>query len=108
MTTANNKSGKENIKVYVLTGPETSGIVAHEFKENGKTKWRGFSLDVFRRAIQDPVIRDKYTFDFEFMKDPGKVNYEKIVQNVAAGKYDIAIGGFINTAAREKIVDFLK
>ena len=106
MTTTNNKSGKENIKVYVLTGPETSGIVAHEFKENGKTNWRGFSLDVFRRAIQDPVVRDKYTFDFEFMKDPGKVNYEKIVQNVAAGKYDIAIGGFINTAAREKIVDF--
>lgn len=34
MTTKGEK--KEHIKVFVLTGPETSGIVAHEIKQNGK------------------------------------------------------------------------
>ena len=104
MTT--NEKEKEHIKVFVLTGDETNGIVAHKYKKEGKTDYRGFSLDLFRQVIEEPRMKDKYIFDFEFMKNEGKINYQEIVEQVASGKYDIAIGGFINTAGREKIVDF--
>ena len=104
MTTKGEK--KEHIKVFVLTGPETSGIVAHEFKQNGKVDYRGFSIDLFKAAIKQPHMKEKYTYDIEYMKDKGKINYENIVHRVANGTHDIAIGGFINTAAREKIVEF--
>ena len=97
---------KERIKVFVLTGEETNGIVAHKYKEQGNTDYRGFSLDLFRQVIEEPHMKDKYIFDFEFMKEAGKINYQEIVEHVAVGKYDVAIGGFINTAGREKIVDF--
>ena len=95
---------KERIKVFVLTGPETSGIVAHEYKEDGKVLYRGYSLDIFREAIQETHMKDKYIFDFEFMKD--NISYQEIVEQVAAGKYHIALGSFVNTPEREKIVDF--
>lgn len=105
MTTNGGK--KEHIKVFVLTGPETSGIVAHEVKNSqGDIEHRGFAIDLFNKAIQQPHMKNKYTFDIEFMKDTGKINYDKIVQQVGDGTYDIAIGGFVNTAGREKIVDF--
>lgn len=105
MTT--NGQEKEHIKVFVLTGPETSGIVAHELKNSqGDIEYKGFAIDLFTQAVQQPHMKNNYTFDIEFMKDKGKINYDKIVQQVGDGTYDIAIGGFVNTSGREKIVDF--
>jgi ABC-type amino acid transport substrate-binding protein len=105
MSSKGNK--KEIIKVFVLTGPETNGIVAHKYtKEDGTTDYRGFSLDLFRQAIEHGHLNDKFIFEIVYMKDAGKINYQEIVESVAAGKYDIAIGGFINTPVREKLVDF--
>jgi len=41
------KSGeKELIKVFVITGPETSGIVTYETETNGKKSYSGIAWDI--------------------------------------------------------------
>ena len=77
-----NRQEKEQIKVFVLTGPDTNGIVAHKYvKEDGKTDYRGFSLDLFRQAIEHGHLKDNFTFDFVYMKEEGKINYQQIVEH---------------------------
>lgn len=96
---------RRTIKVFVMTGPATSGIVAHKISHNDKDIYRGYSWDILQNLMKNPTIAKKYDFQITH-SEPGFSNYEKVIKDIKQGTYDIAIGGFLQTFAREKIVDF--
>lgn len=96
---------KENIKVYVMLGPETSGIVT-SFKATHEGKhYKGFLWDVMREIQELPQIKDKYDFEFTF-SEFGKNNYNQSIKDVQSGKYDIGLGSYIHTTEREKMINY--
>jgi len=97
-----NNNQKQEIKAFIVIGPNTSGVVAH--KRQGNT-YNGFSWDLYKKIMEVPFMKEKYIFKNEY-SEFGWTNYSKTVQDVANGKYDIGISGFLHTAEREQIVDF--
>lgn len=96
---------KERIRVYVMVGPETSGVVTTVKEISGEKHYKGFLWDVFKEVRSLPQIKDKYDFDFTF-SESGKNFYGKLVDEVKDDKYDIVIGGYIHTIEREKLINY--
>lgn len=96
---------RKPIKVFVMTGPATSGIVAHKTSFGGKDTYRGYSWDILQKLMKNPTLSKKYDFHITY-SESGFANYEKVIKDIEDGTYDIAIGGFLQTFTREKKVDF--
>ena len=104
--TENTHVGKRTpIKVFVMTGPESSGIVAFKRIVSGKDTYEGYSWEIFEKVSKMPEIAKKYDFHITF-SDPGFTNYEEVIDKIQQGHYDLGIAGFLQTAGREDKVDF--
>jgi len=99
------KKKRKKIRVFVLIGPSTDGIVTHMIKKNEKTIYKGYIWDLFYRVIKLDQIRKNYKFEFTF-SDFGKYNYDDTIKDVSEDKYDIVLGHFKHSLEREKLIDF--
>lgn len=96
-----NVNQKQELNAFCIEG---TGMEARKVEEEGKTIYKGFVLDVFRELTKKGSNLDnKYKFNITY----GKVgSYDKLVEEVAEGKYDFIIGHFTQTYEREKKVNF--
>lgn len=100
-----NNGEKEKIRVFVMVGPKTSGIVTSYKDVLGKRVYSGFAWDVFKEITQLEQIKNKYDFEFIF-SEFGKNNYNQSIQDIGAGKYDIGLGMYIHTMERENLINY--
>jgi hypothetical protein len=99
------KSGeKEVIKVFVITGPETSGIVTYEKEVNGKKIYSGVAWDIVEAIKKLPEF-EKYRFEYTF-SESGYNNYDETVDWVSTGKYDLGIATYVQNKMREHKVNY--
>ena len=99
------KSGeKELIKVFVITGPETSGIVTYETETNGKKSYSGIAWDIVEALKKLPEF-EKYKFEYTF-SEPGYNNYNETVDWVSTGKYDLGLATYMQNKTREHKVNY--
>lgn len=97
--------GKEPIRVYVMYGPDTSGIVASSKIIDGKIAYKGYSWDLFKAISNVSFIKNKYDFKFTF-SELGKNNYNQTIKDANNDKYDILLGSYIHTEEREKLINY--
>ena len=97
--------GKETVRVYVMYGPDTSGIVASSKIVDEKIKYKGYSWDLFQAISNVSLIKNKYDFDFTF-SELGKNNYNQSIKDANDDKYDVLLGSYIHTEEREKLINF--
>ena len=57
---------RQLIRVYVLLGPDTDGIVTHIETKNDQTIYKGYIWDMFYKIIKLDQIRKNYKFEFTF------------------------------------------
>jgi len=99
------KSGeKEVIKVFVITGPETSGIVTYEKEVDGRKVYSGMAWDILQAVAALPDF-EKYKFEYTF-SEPGFNNYTETVEWVSTGKYDLGLATYSQNKKRENIVNY--
>ena len=68
------KSGeKEVIKVFVITGPKTNGVVTYENEVSGQKVYSGIAWDTLEAAKKHPDLK-KYKFEYTF-SEPTFTNY---------------------------------
>ena len=91
-----NNGEKEKIRVFVMVGPKTSGIVTSFKDVLGKRVYSGFAWDVFKEITQLEQIKSKYDFEFIF-SEFGKNNYNQSIKDISNGKYDIGLLIFMRT-----------
>lgn len=96
---------KDVIRVFVMTGPETSGITTTRKIVDGKIFYKGVVWDIFKEITKMPEIKRKYDFKFTFSKY-GFNNYDQSIQDIHNNKYDICIGGYISNTKREELINF--
>lgn len=96
---------KESVRVYVMYGPDTSGIVVSSKIVNGEIKYKGYSWDLFQAISNIPAIKNKYDFNFTF-SELGKNRYNQSIKDANENKYDILLGSYIHTEEREKLINF--
>lgn len=96
---------KDVIRVFVMTGPETSGITTTRKIVDGKPYYKGVVWDIFKEISRMPEIKRKYDFNFTFSKY-GVNNYDQSIQDIHDNKYDMCIGGYISNSKREELVNF--
>ena len=97
-------SEKEIIKVFVITGPKSSGNTTYETEVNGKKIHSGMAWDVIEAVKKLPSFK-KYKFEYTFSK-PGAKNYDEILSWVSTGKYDLGLATFSQTHAREEKINY--
>lgn len=56
---------KEVIKVFVITGPETNGVVTYENEVSGQKVYSGIAWDTLEAAKKHPDLK-KYKFEYTF------------------------------------------
>jgi len=96
---------KQTINVLVMTGPDSNSIEAYKQNEEGKDIYKGYGLDVFRQLTQKGTnLDDKYTFNINYA--PTTKSYDKTIDEVYQGKYDMVIGNYTQTYKRELKVNF--
>tara|TARA_B100000902_G_scaffold302860_1_gene290934 strand:- start:110 stop:1222 length:1113 start_codon:yes stop_codon:yes gene_type:complete len=103
------KNNKEKVKVFVFTGSQVSGIVAHletgkDDKNNTEGYYKGYTWDLFQKMKKLKYLKN-YEFDITF-SEFGFTNYGQIIDEIEEGKYDFAIGQFISSIEREKKINF--
>ena len=91
----NTDKGKEYSVVVLLSG------YPYAFYDKTQETYEGFAVDIMRKLFKDLKLKPKITWIKE--KD---VNFNQTVKDVAAGKYDLAIGNFSMTADRSKKVSY--
>ena len=96
---------RQLIRVYVLLGPDTDGIVTHIETKNDQTIYKGYIWDMFYKIIKLDQIRKNYKFEFTF-SEFGKYNYNQTIEYLKEDKYDIVLGHFKQSFAREKAINF--
>ena len=104
MSSFNNDSIKETIKVFVITGPETSGIVTHVNNINGKKEYSGMAWDIVEELKKLPSF-EKYNFEYTFSKS-GYNNYNETVDWVSNGTYDLGLATYSQNSERESKINF--
>ena len=106
----NNKGGnsgekdKELIKVFVITGPKTSGIVTYEADAFGKKSYSGIAWDIVEAVKKLPDF-EKYRFEYTF-SEPGYNNYNETVEWVSSGKYDLGLAVYMQNKTREHKINY--
>ena len=97
-------SEKEIIKVFVIIGPKTSGVVTYESEVDGEKIYSGMAWDVLEAVKKLPYLK-KYKFEYTFSK-PGYSNYDESADWVSSGKYDLGLGTYTQTLVREEKISF--
>ena len=87
--------GKEYSVVVLLSG------YPYAFYDKTQETYEGFAVDIMRKIFKDLKLKPKIKWVQE--KD---VNFNQTVDDVASGKYDLAIGNFGMTADRSKKISF--
>ena len=87
--------GKEYSVVVLLSG------YPYAFYDKTQETYEGFAVDIMRKLFKDLKLKPK----IKWIKQDD-VNFNQTVKDVAAGKYDLAIGNFSMTADRAKLVSF--
>lgn len=95
---------KEIIKVFVITGPETSGIVTYEKEVDGRKEYSGMAWDILEALKELPDFQ-KYKFEYTF-SESGFNNYTETVNWVSTGKYDLGLATYSQNKKRENIVNY--
>ena len=95
---------KETIKVFVITGPETSGIVTYEKDVNGKKEYSGMAWDIVEELKKLPSF-EKYNFEYTFSKS-GYNNYNETVDWVSNGTYDLGLATYMQNTERESKINY--
>ena len=99
------KSGeKEVIKVFVITGPKTNGVVTYENEVNGQKVYSGIAWDTLEAAKKHPDLK-KYKFEYTF-SEPTFTNYSETVDWVSTGKYDLGLATYSQTKERESKINY--
>jgi ABC-type amino acid transport substrate-binding protein len=97
-------SNKELIKVFVLLGTSEDLVITKKKKDlEGKYYYTGFVWDIWEKVQFE--LKDKYNFKL-FFSDKNDNNYDKFVQYVKNGKYDLVLGLFNFNGIRERVVDY--
>ena len=97
-TTYNNR--KKTIRVLLIMGDENSVFDTTYIQSlHGDKIYRGFNWDIWKE-IQEK-LEDKY--NFEITESKITKNYDIYVNDVAEGKYDIAISGFTPLSTRQNV-----
>ena len=104
MSSYNNVSKKETIKVFVITGPETSGIVTHVKNINGKKDYSGMVWDIVEELKKLPNF-EKYNFEYTFSESNFK-NYDQVVEWVSNGTYDLGLSTYAQNSRRETKINY--
>ena len=101
-----NKKDDTVIKAFVMTSKDPAGNIAYKSEVvDGVQKYRGLPIEIFYKLMETSRIKDKYTVEYVYSEE-GESNYSKVIDEIDAGKYDIAIGVFNRSVSREKQVDF--
>ena len=90
------KGNSEEYSVVVLL----SGY-PYAFYDKTQDTYEGFAVDIMRKLLKDLKLKTKIKWVRE--KD---VNFNQTIEDVAAGKYDLAIGNFSMSAVRAKKISF--
>jgi hypothetical protein len=97
-------SEKEIIKVFVITGPKSSGIVTYETEVNGEKIYSGKAWDILEAVKKLPSFK-KYKFEYTF-SESGYNNYNETVDWVSTGKYDLGLATYAQTQMREGKINY--
>ena len=95
---------KEVIKVFVITGPKTNGVVTYENEVNGQKVYSGIAWDTLEAAKKHPDLK-KYKFEYTF-SEPTFTNYSETVDWVSTGKYDLGLATYSQTKERESKINY--
>ena len=93
---------KPIIKVLIILGNSLT-TTNKKIGPNGEPMYSGFTWDIWKKI--ENALKDKYEFEVTFSPEKA-TNYNLYVNDIANGKYDIAIGSFFNTKWRESKIDF--
>ena len=93
---------KPIIKVFIILGTSLT-TTNKKLDSQGNPIYSGFTWEIWKK-IED-ALKDKYDFEVTFSPEKS-TNYNIYVNDIANGKYDIAIGSFFNTKWRESKIDF--
>ena len=95
---------KEVIKVYVITGSETSGLPTYVSEKNGQKVYSGMMWETLEAVKKLPELK-KYEFEYTF-SDSGYSNYTETVDWVSTGKYDLGLAVYTQTQPRESKINY--
>ena len=95
---------KEVIKVFVITGSETSGLPAHVSEKNGQKVYSGMMWETLEAVKKLPELKN-YEFEYTF-SEPGYSDYEQTVDWVSTGKYDLGLAAYTQTQTRESKINY--
>ena len=87
--------GKEYSVVVLLSG------YPYAYYDKTQETYEGFAVDIMRKLFKDLKLKPK----IKWMRKHD-VNFNQTVKDVAAGKYDLAVGNFAMTADRIKKVSY--
>ena len=90
---------QSNLKVMIVVDDTLTS--ATEYKTNGNKYYKGLNIDIWNKIKQK--LGNKYTYDEFYVEESDN---DKLIREVAAGKYDIIIGFFQKTLERSKMVNF--
>jgi len=93
---------KPTIKVFIIIGSSLT-TTNKTIDSEGNALYSGFTWDIWKKIEES--LKDKYNFEVSFSPEKS-TNYNIYVNDIATGKYDIAIGSFFNTKWREGKIDF--
>jgi len=100
------KNGTIKIKAFVMVGDHVAGNIAYKTEiVDGVQKYGGLPITIFYKLMDMEHMKNKYTVEYIYSKE-GESNYTGVIENIAKGEYDIGIGVFNHTLAREKQVNF--
>ena len=98
-----NNYEKNTIKVLLIMGNDGSYFNTTKITSlDGDEIYRGFNWDIWNK-IQER-LQDKY--NFEIIESSISKDYDRFVDEVSNGDYDIAISGFTHTSIRQDKVKF--
>jgi hypothetical protein len=99
-------SEKENevIKVFVITGSETSGLPTYVSEKNGQKVYSGMAWETLEAVKKLPELK-KYEFEYTF-SDSGYSNYTETVDWVSTGKYDLGLAVYTQNQIRESKINY--
>ena len=84
---------KPTIKVFIIIGSSLT-TTNKTIDIEGNALYSGFTWDIWKKIEES--LKDKYNFEVSFSPEKSS-NYNIYVNDIATGKYDIAIGSFFNT-----------
>ena len=99
-----NQGQKPIIKVFVILGPEHSGVTTTRKKNtDGEYVYSGYTYEVWENVHNK--LKNQYDFRTTYSNEDD-TNYDEFVLKCGRGEYDIVIGSFMYTQKRYKTVNY--